>query len=804
MIGRACIFAVIAWSAGIAFAQLAPLGPEAPRVILRPPQPPKSPEPDRIDKAIEAGVKFLLDQQNDDGGWGEIRQNDSADVRDTKRFRARHHLTESDPDGGRTALVTLALLSAGQSPRAEPIESAVAYLKSVKATRTYAVALRAAVYSQLPDPTRNRLLRADLKWLTDAMIEKGQSRGLYTYVAAPQQQASVGDLSNSQYGVLGVWYAADAGLEVPFSYWRSVDKAWKSMQRPDGGWSYARNDGRDSYTSMTSAGLATLFITNDYLHAGESASLSRENRTPAIEHALDWLSQNFSPDRNAGLDRNVLDPNSRGTYVHYMLYGIERVGEASGLTRFGRHQWFAEGSKYLLKTQASDGSWMGSLGPAEDTAYSLLFLTRGRSPVAIQKLQFDGRWNNRPRDVHALIRWLRHQTERHLNWQIVDAKASPAELREAPILYVASDKPIAPGEDDRGRIKRYLDEGGMLLCVNEGSGDAFARSIEELGSQMYPKYTFRDLPPDHAAFTENFDAKDFAHPVRGLSNGVRELIVLMPRGDLTWQWHSSSGVVKAKKSHFAIVGNLVAYMTDRANPPTKGKSYWVDRDETIRPDRAIEVARIEHDGNWNPEPAGWTRLANRLGNEDRIDLRVRTAAAGSKSLDRNVALAHMTAAGDFSVSATMKSELREYLNSGGTLLFDAAGGSGEATAAFEKLMTELYPAAKPERIPIDHAIYTGVGTGGKTITTTSYRDFSARRLGRLNVPRLRGVMVKGRLVAVLSGEDLSAGMVGFSIDGIVGYTPASAGELMRNILLWSADKPVAATRPSTAPATRPG
>ena len=89
------------------------------------------------------------------------------------------------------------------------------------------MALRAAVYSQLPQSVRDKELRQDLAWLQRAMVDQGPLRGLYGYgLAQGRGQSQWGDLSNSQYGVLGVWYASMAGLEVPLEYWRKVETAW--------------------------------------------------------------------------------------------------------------------------------------------------------------------------------------------------------------------------------------------------------------------------------------------------------------------------------------------------------------------------------------------------------------------------------------------------------------------------------------------------------------------------------------------------------------------------------------------------
>src|SRR5439155_25827947 len=139
-----------------------------------------------------------------------------------------------------------------------------------------------------------------------------------------------------------------------------------------------------------------------------------------------------------------------------------------------------------VETQNADGSCNGSIGFTVDTSYALLFLSRGRSPVAMQKLQFKGRWDNRSRDAAGAVKWLTRQTERHTNWQIVPVEASPAEMREAPILYVASDRALILRDSDKQRIKTYIDQGGVLLAANEGTTREFAESIVKLAKEIYP------------------------------------------------------------------------------------------------------------------------------------------------------------------------------------------------------------------------------------------------------------------------------------------------------------------------------
>src|SRR5262249_1137744 len=82
-----------------------------------------------------------------------------------------------------------------------------------------------------------------------------------------------------------------------------------------------------------------------------------------------------------------------------------------------------------------------------------------------------------------------------------------------------------------------------------------------------------------------------------------------------------------------------------------------------------------------------------------------------------------------------------------------------------------------------------------------YRTYARAALGSLKAPRLRGIKQGDRLVCIYSTEDLSVGLVGQPVDGIIGYDPATATALMRKILLLASGvKPVAPAGAAPAPA----
>ena len=187
----------------------------------------------------------------------------------------------------------------------------------------------------------------------------------------------IGDLSNGQYGTLGAWALMDAEIELPIEYWRVSDRFWRLTQRTDGCWGYEPS-GRRPEATMGVAGIASLFLTSEQM----DTQIRLDPRTDKeLDKGLAWLDASFKP-------------NSNG----YYMYGVERVGLASGLKFFGTTNWYKTGAMTLLKSQGKEGQWNGDFIGANGnrgTAYALLFLARGRNPVLFNKLEYAGPWDAR-------------------------------------------------------------------------------------------------------------------------------------------------------------------------------------------------------------------------------------------------------------------------------------------------------------------------------------------------------------------------------------------------------------------------
>lgn len=730
--------------------------------------------PDQVDAAIDRAKAYLLNHQKN-SIW------DKSDVRPlAKEIKTKHNSVYGGQWGGETALATFALLAAGESPQSTKLIAPIKFLRYAELPGTYAFSVRAQLYALLPpSPELRRSAQDDANSLLRAMGTSKSTRGPYGYLLGGK--ANRADHSVSQYAVLGMWACEQAGAEVPTQYWSFMENGWIHDQQPDGGWCYeAKPTAKNPVdASMTAAGVATLFITQDYLHADTGIFCTGNITNPHIDAGLKWMSDNFN---HVYTDHSYYHP-------YYGLFGVERIGVASGLKYFGKVDWYQSGADWLVKNQHKTGSW----GSVVNTSFALLFLSRGRAPIVFNKLQYDsgvkiGNWNERPRDAANATRFISKAIERDLNWQIIDLHADQEVLHEAPIMLITGNKPLDFSAEHLAKLRTYCQEGGIILGNADGSSPSFTASFRNLAKKLFPQYEMRQLPADSPVLTrEQYPASRWRYPlpVESLSNGVREMMVLMPHGDPAKFWQLRDAV--SHNSAFQFVDDLFLYSVDKKNLLEKGRTYLVNPNPKLQPQHTVYVARLQYPGNWDPEPAGWTRLAAIMHNTADINLRVRTIVLDDNTLGNGhgvgIKIASLTGTTRLVLSDAQKKELRKFVEGGGTLLVDAAGGSSEFAASAQQQLINIFgPDAQAQLdIPLPDSASIYHLKGGQ-ISTFGYRQYARTVNGTMKGPQLRAIKVHGRPAVYFSRLDLGAGLVGEQVDGIVGYDPDTATAIVRNIV----------------------
>lgn len=240
----------------------------------------------------------------------------------------------------------------------------------------------------------------------DSTSYKAQIESAARYLAGRQNgngswdysSRAFGDTSISQYAVLGLWEAENAGVSVSPSTWDQAAQWFISSQSLEGSWCYHRDEGGQETVAMTAAGVGSLLICERQLAPYRAAvrvvnSLltpmdqegERRRYTPvvstkrvnqAIQSGLNWLGSNFTT-----ANQTVI-----GHSPYYALYGIERIGALADQATLGRRDWFAEGRRYIAANQGGSGSFSSQYGDVPNTAWAVLFLTKSTAKT-LNKIQ---------------------------------------------------------------------------------------------------------------------------------------------------------------------------------------------------------------------------------------------------------------------------------------------------------------------------------------------------------------------------------------------------------------------------------
>jgi hypothetical protein len=332
--------------------------------------------PDNFPKWVQANYRSHVDKQADAAiGRG---------VAGLRKAVEKESQWKNSPGGvlGISALTAYALLKCDAAPADPVVARCLDVLLEREPEGIYgaslaAMALAAAV--EKGGPRRERLARRTQR-IADILAASQLKSGGWSYAAIVYADQTVAgwscDLSNTQFAILGLRAAVNAGATVPRSTWERAQALLEKTQAPDGGWSYQGTE-TAPYARMTAAGACSWIlcrISLDEKLAPEAAAVE----TPRIQDAVRWLLR-------AGETAPLASPPD-----YYFLYSLERLCMASRIEKLGSRDWYAEGASLLVRSQSGQGVWAGSSGAIIDTCMALLFLRKAfiaRPEVATETAQ---------------------------------------------------------------------------------------------------------------------------------------------------------------------------------------------------------------------------------------------------------------------------------------------------------------------------------------------------------------------------------------------------------------------------------
>jgi hypothetical protein len=613
---------VVCLGALLAFPSSAPAG--EPKAEPQPPPPPPAKVEEelveKVRKAIDDGVKFLKNQQSKPAGnWEGVVLNLLADM-----------------EGGVTALATLALLNCGQKPTDKEVANALKYLRDLPPKKTYVVGLQTMVFAEVRDPkylptiqtNAEWLIKQGIGWRVDAnfKVTGGALQG-WSY---PGNQ--IADNSNTQYALLGLYAAKQAGAKIDDSVWKGIQDFYTNSQQPAsptaGFWGYYNDrafGGDRASFSMSVAGVCGLLISSMGLDKSEqelnpatgvAAKCGAYAENVALAKGMNWIASQFNFD------------SVKSSF--YNVYGIERLGRLSGQRFIDKYDWYREGCEKLVRMQEVGGENAGAItgkggidaSPVLSTSFALLFLSKGRTPVLISKFAWGdfqnsgkGSFVEVPTGPQGQVNWNRkHNDTRHvvefcskelfgnvpLSWQVYDvrrrdfgndqvaggktAKEKVLEevgvLLQSPLLYINGHGPIGGRagltEAQKEIVKTYLEEGGFILAEACCGDKEFAASFKTLMKELFPDNSFRRMPPEHAIWSmfPGVTPNDFPE-VEVMERGCRTVAVFSPvplagyLEEAKYMPRDAKNPANRGEKAFCLARNIVAYATGMELPKPK-------------------------------------------------------------------------------------------------------------------------------------------------------------------------------------------------------------------------------------------
>ncbi|GAB4152089.1 MAG: hypothetical protein Kow00107_02670 [Planctomycetota bacterium] len=392
------------------------------------------------------------------------------------------------------------------------------------------------------------------------------------------------DWSNTQFAVLGL-----AALEraesrgyayrtrTPPDYWlRLRDYILNTWIATDTGWPYCpvteNPETLRASASMTCAGLASTLITYAALNHSKNFPCGKDRALlDKAEEALQFFQRskaNVMPTKLSAFESHQM----------YRLYATERVGFYTGLRILGGVDWFQEGAKICIECNktAENNGWKDIPG----AAFTLMFLSKGRWPVVVQKLKWGEGWNDDALDMLRLTEKASEIFEepelakvntsdtaymptpragKRCTWVAITEETPFSRLMKVPILYICGKKFPDLSKTQVHILRKYAFSGGTILAVATAGSKDFDSGFRKFCAENFSGYELTALERSHPLFSSWYRNGGGYLPVEGITGPHGKLMVLYSSDGVACDWEGGS--IDSKETRFGV--SIIKYFSDQ-------------------------------------------------------------------------------------------------------------------------------------------------------------------------------------------------------------------------------------------------
>ncbi len=402
-------------------------------------------------------------------------------------------------------------------------------------------------------------------------------------------------------------------------------------------------------------------------------------------------------------------------------------------------------------------------------------------------------------DIERLMNYANQRLNIRYRYVATTLESFSWDPKELPLLYVTGWTPMPKLSDELlARLRRYLYDGGTLVVHAQCGRKEFVDTARREIARLFPKRPLSPVDTDSPLFHAYYkitsmrvrkDDQPFQTMkpyLEAVYLGCRPAIIFSPV-DLNCGWDVARSPIKggilyhqddAMKLGVNIVTTTLAdFQYARAWGTTK---VYHQQGEKTR-DQLV-IAQLVHDGDWDPTPHAVPNLLKYIQQNTTLNVQFKREVVDPGDADIfSHPVLYLTGLRGFKFTDAQVARLRNYLQSGGVLIADAAAGRTAFDVAFRREIARVLPKAQLKTIPLDSPLYRMPNE----IRAVDYAPLAKAQYPDLNAPVLEGIEIDGQLAVIYSPMSLSNGweQMGYAYNR--GYEDADAIRLGVNILAYA-------------------
>lgn len=333
---------------------------------------------DEIEESIEAGLPWLVEQQNPDGSWGDYEMVAHTGFAVVKLLDRGYELAKEDPDIDDPFDPDYAYSSNIENGldyiflhTADHPLGGICFAPGGHETYNTGIGMMAVAATRDPDRIVSTGVHAGqtYQFMMDGCVifftNTQNPDGGWRYHGGDWPS----DQSNTGYAVLGLRYAEDFGCVIPDAVKIGLDSWIDFIQNDVDG---DPDDGGSHYVSPGD-GMVNLLKTGNLLF--QMALVGDDGSDTRVQDALDYIERYWN---DASPDPGWKGPPLHCQAAYCLMKGLEAFDVRELDTGSGPFDWFDEMSTLLINAQLADGSWPPEMWGGEilATEWALLTLER--------------------------------------------------------------------------------------------------------------------------------------------------------------------------------------------------------------------------------------------------------------------------------------------------------------------------------------------------------------------------------------------------------------------------------------------